>query len=224
MDNVLYNKKIICPVCSESIEITKVKSKAFKVVSRDSDFYVHYEDINPIFYDIWVCEFCGYAASADRFEEIGYKSAKLIKENIAPKWKRRSFTGERDVDKAIEAFMLALYNAHLIKAKAFETAKICMRIAWLYRIQSNPREKEFLAYALKNYNDVFENERLPVGKFDESMCMYMIAELNRRTDNYEEAIKWFSRIISSPEARKNKMLMENTREMFQLAKEAQNNT
>jgi len=48
----------------------------------------------------------------------------------------------------------------------------------------------------------------------------MIAELNRRVGNYDDAIVWFSKIISSPEARSNKVLIDNTREQFHLAKEA----
>ena len=47
----LYNKEVVCPVCSQKFQATKVKARACKVKSRDSDFCVHYEGINPILYD-----------------------------------------------------------------------------------------------------------------------------------------------------------------------------
>ena len=48
----------------------------------------------------------------------------------------------------------------------------------------------------------------------------MIAELHRRLGNNEEAIKWFSRLISSPDARRNAKLLECARDQIQLVKDA----
>jgi len=45
----LYNKSVVCPVCQNKIEVTKVKSKDCVVASRDSDFCVYYESVNPLF-------------------------------------------------------------------------------------------------------------------------------------------------------------------------------
>jgi len=219
VDERLYNKMIVCPVCSENIEVTRVKSRACKVVSRDADFCTHYQDINPLFYEVWVCGNCGYAALEDKFENISGKAAKLVAENISSHWKKRNFTGERSVDNAIEAFKLALYVLQITKAKASEIAKVCLRIAWLYRLKNDSREEDFLKFALQNYMETYEHENFPIDKMDVSTCMYLIAELNRRVGNYEEAVKWFSRIVASPEARKNRMLMEFTREQYQLTKE-----
>jgi len=218
MEEGLYNVKITCPVCSKDIEVTKVKSKACKISSRDSDFCVYYEGLNPIFYDIWVCEYCGYAAQQERFESISSKEASLILRELTPRWVQRSFNGERTVDAAIEAFKLALYNLQLVKGKSSDIAKICVRLAWMYRLKTDQRETEFLKFALKAYMETFEKENLPVDKLDQNTCMYMIGELSRRTGDIEEAVKWFSRLISSPDARKNQVLMENVREQYHLAK------
>jgi len=68
---------------SNKIEVTKVKSKDCVVASRDSDFCVYYESVNPLFYEVWVCEHCGYAALQERFENISPIEAKIVKENIS---------------------------------------------------------------------------------------------------------------------------------------------
>ncbi|MDP4092769.1 MAG: DUF2225 domain-containing protein [Bacillota bacterium] len=215
----LYNKKIECPVCMSQFEATKVRTKAIKVASRDADFCVYYEGTNPMFYDIQVCENCGYAASSDKFEQLGDSDRKKIKENISPRWNKRSFAGERNIDAAIETFKLALLNLHVRNAKNSEKARICLRIAWMYRLKKDEKEKEFLQFTLNCYKEIYEKERLPADKLDEVTCMYMIAELNRRVGNFDESVKWFSRMISSPEARKNASLLEKARDQFQLAKD-----
>ena len=183
MDENLYSKEIECPVCLKKFKVTKVKIKACKVDRRDTDFCVYYEGINPMFYDAWVCENCGYAAQADKFPNIPSKEAQVLAKQLTPKWTKRSFEGERNVDAAIEAFKLVLYNHQLRSAKASEMAKVCMRIAWLYRIKEDPREHDFIKFALKYYTETYEKERFPADKLDENTCMYMIGELNRRACN-----------------------------------------
>ncbi len=220
MNDLLYNKKVICPVCNREIEVTRVKTKACKVLSRDTDMCVHYENINVLFYDVWVCENCGYAALQDKFEGLFTRDIKAIKDNISSNWVRRSFKGERDVNQAIEAFKLALLTLKVRNAKNSELAKVCLRIAWLYRFKESPNhELKYLNFALESYNEAYQKERFPLDKLDEITCMYIIAELFRRVGKYEDAILWFSRIVASPEARSKPSLMDMAREQYQLAKD-----
>lgn len=219
MNDLLYNKEITCPVCQQKFNVTKIKSKGLKVASRDSDFCVYYEGINPLCYDVWVCENCGYAAQSDKFEAIGSRDATAIKKALSPKWKKRSYSGERDLDNAIETFKLVLLNMQARNAKSSEYAKIALRLAWLYRMKQDEKEIEFLKHALKHYSEAYEKERFPVEKLDENTCLFMIGELSRRVGNYEEAVKWLSRLISSPDARRNPALMEIAREQYQLVKD-----
>jgi len=221
MNDLLYNKKIMCPVCNREIEVTKVKTKGCKVSSRDTDMCVYYENINILFYDVWVCEHCGYAAQQDKFEGLFIKDSKVIKDKISSHWIRRSFVGERDVDKALEAFKLALLTLKVRNAKSSELAKVCLRIAWLYRFKGDPKEIEFLNFALTSYNDAYQKERFPLDKLDEVTCMYIIAELFRRVGKFDEAILWFSRIVSSAAARGNPKLIDMARDQYQLAKDQQ---
>ena len=155
----------------------------------------------------------------EKFEAINVKEQKLLLEKLAPRWTKRSFAGERNVDMAIETFKLALLNLQVRHAKPSEFAKICIRLAWLYRLKKEQKELEFINHALKYYSEAYEKERFPVDKLDEFTCLYMIGELSRRAGNYEEAIKWFSRLISSPDARRNPVLMETARDQYQLVKD-----
>lgn len=215
----LYIKNIKCPVCKKNFDVTKVKSSAFRVSTRDTDFCVYYEGIDPLFYDVWVCENCGYASQNDKFDEIRPAEIDKIASSISSRWSKRSYAGERSIDVALEAFKLALYNLKVREAKQSDIARICLRIAWLYRMKKEDKEIDFLNFAVNCYTDTYEKEEFPVDKLDEYTCMYMIGELQRRVGNIAESIKWFSRLIGSPEARKNQSLIESAREQFQLVKD-----
>lgn len=221
MNELLYNKKVKCPCCEKEIEVTKVKTKGVKVKSRDTDMCVTYDGLNVLYYDVWVCENCGYAALQDKFEGLFLKDVAPIKNAISKHWVKRSFAGERDNEHAIEAFKLALLTLKVRNAKASELAKVCLRIAWLYREVEDPKEIEFLTFALNAYNEAYSKERFPLDKLDEVTCMYIIAELFRRVGKLEDAIQWFSRIVSSSMARNNPKIIEMARDQFQLAKDQQ---
>lgn len=220
MDERLYNTEVICPVCEKKNQITRARTKAVKVKERDSDFCVFYEDINPLFYDAQICEFCGYASLSDKFDKISYAEIKMVQQSICSKWKKRHINGERDLNHAIEAFKMVLLNLIVRNQKSIEFAKVCIRIAWLYRFANDVEdEKKFLEYALKAYMETYDNERFPIDKFDESTCLYIIAEIMRRIGNYSDSIKWFNLLISSPQSKKNVKILEMAKTQYQLAKE-----
>ena len=195
MDNKFYEKEVQCPICKSKIKLLKVKSDAARVVSRDEDFCAHYAPVNPLLYNVWICSQCGYAAMEDKFEKIDEISAQMIKSVLKDKWSPRTFSMERSEEDAIEIYKVALLNLQIRKAKVLEVAKICIRIAWLYRIIRNSKENDFLKFALDSYNAVYETENLPVDNMDEITCMYMIGELNRRLGNISEAGKWLHKVV-----------------------------
>ncbi|OPZ89510.1 MAG: hypothetical protein BWY74_02696 [Firmicutes bacterium ADurb.Bin419] len=139
--------------------------------------------------------------------------------SISTFWKSRKFNGERNLETAMETFKLALYNLQKMDAKASDLAKVCIRIAWLYRLNNDEKENEFLKHALRFYTEAYDKERFPINKLDEFTCMYLIAELNRRIGDFENSINWFNKLISSPDARANKVLLEMAREQYHMARE-----
>ena len=56
-----------CPICGKTTRVVKTKSRLM-VIKTDEDFCNHYSDgFNPYFYNIWVCEHCGFAADEKHF-------------------------------------------------------------------------------------------------------------------------------------------------------------
>ena len=219
MDSNLYNKKIVCPICNKNIEMTKMKMNSSKLEKKDTDLCPYYEGISPLYYDICVCEECGYAEFAEKFEYVKNAECALIKKNITVHWKKHEFTGDRDLDKAIESYKVALLNYQAKNAKFSDKAKVCLRLGWLYRFKNDiEKEKTFLNHALDNFTESYSKESFPIDKMDEATCMYLIAELHLRTGNPDESLKWFGKIISNQAGRNNSKVMDMTRDRLEEVK------
>jgi uncharacterized protein (DUF2225 family) len=215
----IYNSTITCPVCEQPFFAPKVPFGSYRIISRDSDFAINYDGVNPIFYEIFVCEHCGYAEYQNHFATISPKDKQIIITQIAPHWKHKSYSGDRTLDQALETFKLALYNQQLCKAKSSLIAKTCLRIAWLYRWKKDSREAEFLKFALEYYIDAYQSENFPFEKLDEPHCTYLIAELNRKIGNLEDAAKWFGILFNCPAACQNRSLWNMAYDQYQIIKD-----
>lgn len=218
MNELLYEKKVECPVCDHHFSTIAVKKKAYKVERRDSDFRSYYKEIDPLYYDVWICSKCGYAALQNHFLTITTKRAGFVKEWITPRWVERELNKEVDINGALERYKLALITAQITKAKAGELGIICLKIAWLYREkESLEKENEFLQHALEMLLQAFNSERPPIEGMDEYTVMYLIGELYRRVGNSEEAALWMSKIISTRNA--SSLIMNMAKEQWQIIKQ-----
>ncbi|HZK28526.1 MAG TPA: DUF2225 domain-containing protein [Thermoclostridium sp.] len=193
-----YNSEIICPVCESNIKVTKVRSKSVKLLKQDDDFCPHYETVNPIYYEAWVCNHCGYAAHNTVFEEITRQERKNVLEKISKKWTSRDFAGKRNWVQALEAFKLVLYNLQVREASYSQFAKICLRIAWLYRYDGDVEEERvYLELAFDYYKQVYNKENLNGNLLDEYTCIYIIGILANKLGSTSEATVWLSKLISA---------------------------
>ncbi|AAO34975.1 DUF2225 domain-containing protein [Clostridium tetani] len=196
---LLYNKEIHCPVCDSKFHVKAVKSSSYRLNSKDSDFFLRYALINPYFYDVWLCNECGYSALKVDFPNIRRHQKQLVLDKISPKWKRRYYDEVFNVDIAIERYKLALLNYTLAEGKASQKAMTCLKLAWMYRLKNNNKSEEtYLTNALKGFIEAYESEEFPIFGMDKYTIMYLIGELNRRLGDKDKALLWFSYVITTP--------------------------
>ncbi|MFZ5351608.1 MAG: DUF2225 domain-containing protein [Bacillota bacterium] len=219
MSEALYEKEIKCPICNNKFKTMKVRKNACIVDKKDSDFCTHYKNHNPIFYEIFVCPFCGYSASESSFEDLTKNEVQRLKEVFSGFRVSRSFCDERNISDAIDSFKLALYTSKSKEAKDSIIAGTCLKIAWLYRYLGDAKERTFIEYALENYVKAYNVEDFPIGSFDEITMQYIMGELSRRLGKYDDAILWLSKAVSNPERSKNPRIEKMAREQWALAKE-----
>lgn len=215
---LLYDASVTCPVCGNNFQARAVKSSAYRRQKSDSDFLIRYALINPYFYEVYLCNSCGYAAMKQDFEKIRDYQIELIQKKITPKWQGRRYPEVYDADIAIERYKLALLNSVVIEAKASRKALNCLRLAWIHRLKEDDNtEQLFLKQSLEGFNDAYMNEDFPICGMDKFTMMYLIGELYRRTHSLDEAGQWFSKLLTTPSVPQK--IKDMTRDQRDLIKE-----
>lgn len=219
--SLLYTKEITCPVCGRQFKALSVKSSSYRMLKKDSDFFIRYSTINPYFYDVWTCNSCGYAAMKVDFHTLRSVEIEAIQRSITPKWHGRLYPEVYNVHIAIERYKLSLLNYVITNAKSSKKAINCMKLAWMHRLLDTEDSKEmeliFLAQALEGLNDAYYCEDFPIYGMDKYSAMYLIGELNRRLGHAENSLVWFSNVITTPHVPQK--LKELARDMKDLIKE-----
>lgn len=216
----IYEKEVTCPVCNNVFKVKAIKSSSYRFDSKDSDFFMRFDIINPYFYDVWICDNCGYASLKNDFGRLSDFQIDAIATQVKTKWKGRKYPEEFNEDIAIERYKLALLNYIVIDAKSSKKAMTCLKIAWMYRLKNDiQNENILLSESLKGFENAYFNEALPIYGMDKFALTYLIGELNRRLDEDEKALKWFSEVITTKGVRTK--LKDLARDQKNLIKEKQ---
>ena len=215
MDKSLYEKENLCPVCNTKFLTSKVRSSAIRTEKRDTDLCVHYKTVNPYYYGIYVCKKCGHASTEAKFDSLSKDEVNIIKNSISSKWIERDYGGERTVQEAIICYKLALNEGVILNWEKTYLANVCLKLAWLYRINNDiNNEAKFMGYAMENFKYAYDNENILSSGMDEITVAYLIGELNKRLENFEEAINWFQKCIKSPNLKDKKSLETMIRDQW----------
>ncbi len=195
----IYDKSYTCPVCGNEVKARTVKVGKARNVSKDTDLMPRYENINPLFYDVVLCQNCGYAALSRYFEKLKHDQALLIKSTITQKFRAKVYPDLYDEDVAIERYKLALLNAVVKNSKLSEKAFICLKLSWMYRLkEDNENELKFSEQALTGFKEAFTKESFPICGMDTYTLVYLLGELSRRIGDNESALRWLGKVIVTP--------------------------
>ncbi|MCK4260711.1 MAG: DUF2225 domain-containing protein [Halanaerobiales bacterium] len=219
MSNHFYKKKVTCPICLTPFHATVVKSNKCVSSGKDSDFRYIYPNITPYLYDIWVCPQCFYASPKGVFNEIKPNEVNKIAQILATHQINMNPLGERKLETALISNKLALLTLSYRKVPASTIAGVCLKTAWIYRMLKNTKnERIYLEKALSYYEEVYSTEHFPIGGLTHLRAAYLIAEINRRLDNYEESIRRFDQVVRSPLAKSEPLIVRMARDQWSLAK------
>jgi len=212
----LFQIKIQCICCEENYQTSRVRPSLKRAVKTDSDFCSYYKSVNPDYYVVRVCPFCGFASTENSAERLNDKQRSDYYVKIGSQWKYRDYGGERTAAEAMECYKLALVTAQAIEEKDRVIAALLHHIAWLYRYEGlKEQEDRFLRFAMDAYVRVYETER---DSLSNARLLYLIGELNKRLVNYNEAVRWFGRVIHDKKITDGSMIRA-AREQWQLIRE-----
>lgn len=217
----LYDKKMVCPACSQTVTVRTVKTSQLRLVDRDTDSMAIYQDINPLFYDVCLCNECGYAAPAKQFAQpLTPAQIAYVRDKISQHWNPKNYPDVYDLDIALERFKLALLSAMVRMANHSDIAMICLKMAWIYRSEHiTDLETKFLNQARNEFKTAYGKEEFPIAGMDMHTFFYIMGELSRRVQDFKEANQWFGQVISDPAAKQ--ALKDKTRDQKDLLKKEQ---
>lgn len=192
-----YEKKIQCLNCKKEFPTLKVRSKFIKVDHTETDFQpIYADDVNALYYNVFVCEHCGFSFTEDFTKYFAPGVQDMIKTQITEKWVHHDFKGERTIFQAIQAYKLAFLCGTIKKEKFVATAGLTLRLAWLYRsLKNEGQEQRFMKMSRDFYMESYSNEDYSATQMSDVRIMYMIAELSRRIGDIENATRFFSKVI-----------------------------
>lgn len=220
--NHIFDKEVTCPICKNTFKTTAVKVNSPRIASKDSDFFLRYSVVNPYFYDVWICNTCGYSAMKSDFPKVKNYERDLVVSNITNRWRKRDYPKILDAATAVERYKLALLNATVMNKSNGTLGMILLKIAWMYRLieennDAEPKnESEFIQKALSALSEAYSTEDFPIYGLQRDSFTYLLGDLNRRLGNDSEALRWYSSVITSPSSSvKIKELARDGKEMLQ---------
>jgi len=215
MADALYVVERECAICQKKLEVTCVRSR-LSLIKQDTDLCAYYKDINPYYYTVWVCPYCGYAARDTDFLGILPPQAAKIKEFLSGRDVKVNLCGVRTREQAIVSYKLAIFYAELLAVPASKLGALHLRLGCLYR-EAQQADEEFnaIASACHCYEEALSKERMPLGNMSELTVMYLVADLLRRTGRTDEAKLYLSRIVSNPLSRIEKRIGDLARDLWQ---------
>lgn len=222
MADILYNVDKTCSVCNKDFPVTKVRSRIVKI-KQDTDFCTYYKDVNPYYYTVWVCPHCGYAAQDEHFPKILPANITKVANFLAGRTVNINLSGKRSREQAIAAYKLAIFFAEMENLAASEIGGLYLRLGWVFREgEMVEEEQRALSKAAEYFEQALFRERLPIAGMSEVGLTYLIGELLRRVGRREDALRYFSKVVSNPQAKLEKRILTMARDAWHEAREANN--
>lgn len=197
-----WTKEVTCPICAAQFDAVHLRSEAVRLKKRDSDFCEHYHAHNPLFYAIYACPECFYAAYPDDFGTLSPKEAVDVGSALAELPDggelKADFSGLRDHKGAMASFSLAVlaYQARAVESR--KLAGLFHRLAWLARqAEDAAAEQQYLAQARDAYRAALD-QRPPLEERAEAMAMYLLADICLRVGDRSDAVKWLESASQHP--------------------------
>lgn len=195
-DQFLLYTEAVCPSCSAKFAAARIRESRLASARIGPDFRIVYQNMEPLWYYIWVCPECGYAYPYKQFNKIAPRQlARLAKAEGSAKPIQFRFSPRRTLDEVFTSYYLALRTFTLINASPEQFGNLWMRLVWLYE---DAQAREWVEYAARNALKHFE-EALVAGRRSEAgdqKLYILMGELHQRLGQKEAALRCFLEAVN----------------------------
>src|SRR5690606_35617694 len=104
MVDALYTIEIKCMMCEITFKTPKVRPSFKKTINKDSDFCGYYKDINPEYYVVRVCPFCGFSSTENFSTKMTNEQKQEFHEKIGTNCANKDYNIIRSWDDAMQTY------------------------------------------------------------------------------------------------------------------------
>jgi len=215
----LFDRNYKCQICENDFTSKQVKASAIRIKKRHKDFRAEFHGDNPTHYGVICCPYCGYAQFENDFKnKISKSDAILIQNNILAKWGYQNFSGVREIDDVIRVHQITLANYKVLGSSYNTLGKLYLRLAWFFEEKNNKTEAlKYIEFSREAYISSYEKENYSESEERELEIIYLIGELSRQLALYNDAIKWFQKVLEHPVLYKNRLIKIYAKEQMLLS-------
>ncbi|MBM3266061.1 MAG: DUF2225 domain-containing protein [Candidatus Sericytochromatia bacterium] len=205
--NAMVSREVTCPLCEAVFTYYTPRAHSASLLRRDNDFCPYYSGPNPLYYLVWVCPSCKFAAYKDDFKTLEPRSLGPLRDLLKADQLGMAVNYnqvERSLFAALRSFQLALnsYTARSFPAEV--RAGVALRAGWMCRYSGElRRELGFLEMARDLYKEAFEGGLRRDKHVDDLQVAFLIGELMLRTGKIPDAMRYFMLLIQAPDAKDN---------------------
>jgi CRP-like cAMP-binding protein/uncharacterized protein (DUF2225 family) len=189
----LYEKYHTCPICKKKFIAASVREKDLTIVSVDDDFRGHYEQIDPIHYEVLTCPKCWFSALEEYFSSA-YYTRSIFEEKMEPYKFQMRFSFQQDINSVFTSYYLASVcaafcytsNTPLVMGLTWQ------RIAWLYEDCREEAMRDMaLRYSLNYLSSAYGTAVIPAKQLHSTMIV--IGVQNYKLGRYHEALAFLDK-------------------------------
>ncbi len=212
----LHTTEYSCPVCNQRFNEKSILFSLLRVMKTHLDLRVEYQDFDPLWYSVIVCPKCKYANTEKKFADIGGFEAKNILKRLSDAGVgdiKDIYTPTRNIDDIFMAYYDALFCSESIGDNSVVKATLWLNLVWLYEDVGDTVMIDVASRkALECYNHIYNQTRLFETPEEEQQIFMILAELNIRVGDKQQAMNFLSEAFRSDSS--NRMYKERCRRRF----------
>lgn len=201
----LYQHSVTCPLCHKPFTVTATMQSRLQLKCIEKDMRKRYKNMEPLWYDIWQCPSCNYAAPESHFEvkrDIGLH-ADEIAASISSFKDILIYTSPRTMNQVITSKYLALLWANFFDQDYTIRAKLWLHLSWLYQdLGDEELFKKATEKALEYYRRLYYTSRKEFDPAVEQVCFLIMAELFQRGGDLKNAYECLIHVRSLKEGKR----------------------
>ena len=199
INRYVWQKKFDCPCCNFKFVNWFPKEKRARLVKLDIDLRPIYAPIDSSFYDVIICQQCGYSALENIFNKILPFQKDLVLKEIYPYFRNAEYEPKYNVIHAIERYKMALLNCNIKSPNRHgEKGYIALKLSWFYKeLGDNASRKNFANIAIEGLTKAMAEEHPPIMGMNYDTLSYIIGALAVYLGQREVALQSISKVMVS---------------------------